>query len=95
VSPHHPLHAGPDRDQELVAGHVTQAVVDALEAVHIDEDQGVRLAVQGRPPQRLLEALHQQPAVRQAGQAVIEGVVVELVLEGFALGDVAKGDHGA
>ncbi len=45
VTPHHPLHAGPDRRQELVAGHVTKAVVDTLETVHIDKDQSVGLAV--------------------------------------------------
>ena len=49
VTPHHPFQPGPDRHQEPVAGHVTKAVVDALEAVHINEDQGVGLAVQRGP----------------------------------------------
>ena len=95
VAAHHPLHPVPDRHQELVAGHMAEAVVDALEAIHVDEDQRVGLAVQRGPPQRLIEALHQQPAVRQAGEAVVEGVMVEFVFEGLALGDVAKGDHRA
>ena len=89
------LHARPDRRQELVAGHVPEAVVDALETVHIDEDQRVRLAVQGRPPQCLIQPLHQHAAVRQAGEAVVEGVMVQFVLEGLALGDVPEGDHRA
>ena len=58
---------------------MTQAVVDALEAVHVDEDQGVGLAVHGRPLERLIKALYQQAPVGQAGEAVIEGVMVEFL----------------
>ena len=48
-----------------------------------------------RTPERLIQPLHQQPPVRQAGEAVVAGVLVQLVLEGLALGDVAEGDHRA
>src|SRR6266702_2967857 len=58
---HNPLQAGTDRNKELIPGHVPEAVVDALEAVHVNEDQGVRLAVSPRLPERLIEPFHQQP----------------------------------
>ena len=45
VTAHRGLEPCPDRDEEPVAGYVTKAVVDALEAVHVHEDQGVRLPV--------------------------------------------------
>ncbi len=92
---HNPLQAVTDRNKELIAGHVPEAVVDALEAVHVNEDQGVGLAVGPRLPERLIEPLHQQPPVGQAGQAVVERVLMQLVLERLALGDVAERDHRA
>ena len=76
IAAHDVLHAGPDRHQELVAGDMTQAVVDALETVHVDEDQGVGLAVEARPLERVIKALHQQAPVGQAGEAVIECVMM-------------------
>src|SRR5215469_14863213 len=72
-----------------------EAVVDALEPVHVNEDQPVNLAVELRAPQRLIEALNQQPPVRQAGEAVVKSVMVQLVLERLALGYVAERDDGA
>ena len=95
IAAYHAPHAGPDRDQELVAGDMAQAVVDALEAIDVDEDECVGRMVRGGPRERVIETIHQQPAVGQAREAVIKGAMVELVLEGLAFGDVAEGNHRA
>jgi len=72
---------------------VPERVVHDLEVVQIEEEDGdelVRVADGSR--QRVVEPLDEQGAVRQAGQAVIEGLVGEAFLELLAIGDV---DHHA
>ena len=57
---------GRDRDQQLVAGGVAEAVVDELEPVEVEEedrDRGLAsLGLSERPP----EAVEEEAAVRQA-----------------------------
>src|ERR671933_1346662 len=36
----------------------------------------------------MLEAIHEQRSVRQPGERIVERLMVQLLLEGFALGDV-------
>jgi hypothetical protein len=47
-------------------------------------------AVAGRAHHRVLQAVVEQQAVRQAGERVVVGQVVELVLRFLELGDVAE-----
>ena len=49
----------------------------------------------GRPGERLVEAIAEQRAVREPGEAVVERLVGELLLEPHALGDVAGVEHDA
>ena len=71
--------------EELVADRVAVLVVDALEAVEVDEEQAARadLADEG-----VVDALGQERAVGQAGERVVLGAVQELGLEGLAGVDV-------
>ncbi len=89
--------AGPDaseqplahRHEQPVAHRMAQALVDVLEAVHVEEEDGeaqVRLALQER--HRLPQPVHEQRAVRQPGESVVKRVVEELLLGFLALGDV-------
>jgi hypothetical protein len=79
--------------QQLVAGGVAEAVVDVLEVVQVDEQDGqVPLA---RPSQGVLDPLGGQGAVGQAGQPVVERLVDELSLQLLAVGDVAGVQHQA
>ena len=58
--------------QELVAGHVAEAVVDDLEAVEVEEEDGeviVRAPLGARDG--LVEPVGEQGAVGQAGQGVV------------------------
>ena len=89
------LQPGRDLDQELVAGGVAEAVVDRLEVVEVEEQQGDVVPAAPRTLERVLDAVQQQRAVRQPGERVVECLVRELVLEHAALGHVVRGQHDA
>ena len=63
-----------DGDEELITGGMPDAVVDDLEPVEIEEEEGDFRSL--RPAQDGLEAVDAQPAVGQARQRVIEGEVL-------------------
>ena len=66
-----------DADEELVADGVAQRVVDYLEAVEVEiEDCEGRVGVAARARDGELEVIHEERAVRQSGERVVEGVVV-------------------
>ena len=65
---------------------MAEGVIDGLEVVEIDEDQGQGLL--GSLLQGLLEPLLQQAAVGQAGEGVIEGEAAHHLLPGRTFGDI-------
>ena len=77
-----------DGDQQLVADVVAERVVDELEAVEVEEQDG-DAARPGRArcgaADRLVEAVEEQHAVRQPGQRVVQRVVLQALL-GLACG---------
>ena len=64
--------------QQLVAGTVTPRVVDRLEAIEVEVENGGRA---GAPLELLLHRLEQVDPVRQAGEGVVVGLVGQLLLE--------------
>src|SRR3712207_8926644 len=52
-------------DQQAVAGGVAEAVVDQLEPVQVEEEDGDREGGAGGAGQRLLEPVEEEGAVRQ------------------------------
>ena len=58
--------------QELIAHGVAKGVVEVLEVVQIDEQQGAFLVAALVARQSLLQALLQQAAIGQAGERVVE-----------------------
>jgi hypothetical protein len=68
---------------------VAEAVVDLLEPVQVEEEDGHRPGLAFGPPQGVVDPVLEQGPVGQAGQRVVEGLVGELVLQLTALGDVA------
>ena len=74
-------------EQELVAGGVAAAVVDALEVVEVDEEHAHRAAAAQHPVGDLLE----QRAVGQSGQRVAEDLVL-VEPPGGQVGE-ARGQH--
>ncbi len=81
--------------QQQVAHRVAEAVVDRLEAVEVEEEQGDRRVVRSHGEQRLADAGTHPCAVREAGQLVAEGELGQPVLEQLALADVAGVDDDA
>ena len=78
-----------DRDQELIPDLVTQAIVDVLEAVDVEEeDTEPRIRPSLRPCDGLAQTVQEECAVGKTGQGVVERVVLEAVLGRLSLGDV-------
>ena len=71
-----------------------EAVVDELEVVEIDEQNGRTLARSRGPGESQLEMIEKRRAVREARQRVVERSVGELLhrlhLDSFAIGDVGN-----
>ena len=82
-----------DVDEQAVAGLVAERVVDDLEAVEVEEEDGDAALAPARAPQRLAEAVEEQRAVGQPGERVVQRAVGELELGALALGDVARDAH--
>src|SRR2546427_654567 len=75
--------------EHLVAGEVSHAVVDDLEAVQVEEQHGeAPLAVAPVTRQRAAEPIQQIGAVGQPRQRVVHRLVLELLLDALAYGDL-------
>jgi len=85
---------GPDSlrrlDEEAVAGLVTEAVVDDLEAVEVDEQQAHRAPSRRCPCDRDGKLVEEAGTVRKAGQRVLARLAVQRRLERLVVRDVAK-----
>ncbi len=81
--------------QQLVADAVAHRVVHDLEVVQVHEQHaGGRAVAPGRGELLRDPVLEQQP-VGQPGQRVVEGLVLQLLLELALLGHVPHGEHQA
>ena len=93
--PHGLQQADGDRLQHLVAGGVAEAVVDRLEVVEVEEDDGDAGALARGAGEGVLDPVGEQRAVGQAGHGVVERLVRQLLLERRALARVAAVEHDA
>ncbi|OPZ04424.1 MAG: hypothetical protein BWZ09_01808 [Alphaproteobacteria bacterium ADurb.BinA305] len=82
---------GGDLHEQPIALLVAHGVIDRLEVVQVDEQQGADRALTRAARLRPLQPLHQQPPVGQAGQGVEVGQLPDLGLRRLARGDVARG----
>ena len=90
------LEALADLLEQFIADAPAQRVVDALEAVQVDEQDAAGRLVALRDHQGLVDQAREQRAVWQAGQFVVVGQVVQLLFGVFAFGDVGQvGDQAA
>ena len=72
-----------DVDEHVIAGFVAERVVDRLEAVDVDEQQGQRQAEPLVTLQLAIAHLFQKPPVVAAGQRIGDGRLHELLLGRF------------
>ena len=82
-----------DRDEELVAGVVPERVVDLLEVVEVEQQQGAGRTVPAAPVEVALELALEAAPVGQPGEHVVVGEVGEPVEVAAAVGDVDDVDH--
>ena len=75
------LEARGDLQQQLIADVVAEVVVDLLEAVEVDEQQRERLARERAARERVVEAVAEEGAVGEPGEAVVERLARQLLLE--------------
>ena len=81
--------------EQLVPDAVAEAIVDRLEVVEIDEEDGPTATGRTCDADRPLHTTPQQGAVGQTGQRIVERPVDELVLEHLALVDDTMVDDDA
>ncbi len=86
VLAHRRLQPVADPDQHLVADGMAVDVVDALEAVEVQQQQCVRAPGPGRRAQRGLQGVFELTAVGEAGEGILERQAAGLALGGHALG---------
>ena len=72
---------------------MSETVVDGLEVVEVQEEHGDRVGAAVASVHGVGEPVEKQGAVGQAGERVVEGLVVELLFEGAAVGDIAAVEH--
>ncbi len=75
--------------EDLVAGAVAEAVVDALEAVDVEEVDGRGVAA-AAAIDRVREPVTEEGAVGQPGERVVERQALELGLHALAVGHVEE-----
>ena len=78
-------------DEDPITGVVTQPVVDDLEAVQVQEQDGDAAAAPLRLRQGMGEPVHHQDAVGEVGQWVVEGAPRQLRFDRLALGQIQGG----
>ena len=70
------------RHEQAVADRVADALVDDLEPVEVQHDDGDRVGfILRRPGQCMGDAVRQQFAVRQPGREVVQGATLGVVHE--------------
>ena len=79
-----------DRTQYFIARVVAEAVVDVLEAIQIEEQDGQHFSAALGALQRLVQRLPEQAAVRQLGQFVVVGEEARAFFLLLAFGDVLQ-----
>ena len=79
-----------DLHEQVVAQHVAVAVVDELEVVDVHEEHGDLRRLFWRPGQGVFDTVLEQHAVGEPGESVVEGLMLEFVLEADALADVTR-----
>src|SRR5207248_159458 len=69
-----------ERDQQVVADTVTEAVVDVLEAVEINEEDGEQVVgAAARVLDGEAEVVEQERAIRQPRQRIVKGRMAEVL----------------
>lgn len=87
------VEAARDLDENTIGGSGTEVGIPVLEAIDINEESGVtQPAVATGLRKAALQALEKDAAIGEAGEAVVERVVSDLLFGDFAGGNVTVDD---
>ena len=86
--PHAGFKPGGDDFQHRIAHRMPERVVDVLEVIQVEEQQGPAHVMPRQQGALLGQAIHQQGPVGQVGERVVIGQMTHLCLRGFQLTDV-------
>ena len=84
-----------DLAEQVVAGVVAEPIVDILEPVEVEENDGWVQHRAGPSVEGVVHAVAEQRTIGQPRERVVEGLMHELVLGLLAGGDVVHIDHDA
>ena len=70
-----------DLAEQRIAGKVTVGVVDPLELIDVEKDDGEALATCGRARDLLIEPLEEQAPIVEPGERVVTRLALEIVME--------------
>ena len=76
--------------ERAIPGRMTERVVDVLEAVEVEIEQGERMLAASRARDGLLQQVLELHSVRHLGQRVVAREITDAPLGSLALGDVAR-----
>jgi hypothetical protein len=77
---HHAPHAPGRLAQHGIAAGMAQRIVDLLEVIEIGEHEGKAVMIALRRANRLRQPVHQQHAIRQAGERIVHGLEFQRVV---------------
>ena len=87
---HHTEQSVCDGTEQVIAGRMSEPVVDRLDVVEIEKEYGWRSPAPRRARDRVIDAVAEQRAIREARQRIMERLVSELLFERTLRRDVAK-----
>jgi hypothetical protein len=82
-----------DLPKHMVAGGVSQGIIDRLEVVEVHEQDGHGLEVSLLALQRVGDAIAEQRAIGEVRHRVVERLMRELLLECLAFADISRVEH--
>ena len=83
-----------DRGEQFVAGSMAERVVDELEVIEVGEEDGQLIdRTAGGACERVRDPVREQCPVGKSRERIVEGLVLELLLEPLTVGDVAEVQH--
>ncbi len=86
------LEPGGDGLEQQIAARMAEGVVDDLETVEVEEQDGAAPFLALCPRQRLIEPVVEQQAVGEPGERVVVGHVIQLRLGPAHGADIGEGD---
>ncbi len=85
---HHRLQPIRHLAEKRVTDRVAQRIIDVLEPVEVDQEQGAAFAPVGGVAQRLIQRLAHQGAIGQAGKGVEPGKPADFLFRPSLFGEV-------